>query len=200
MIRKSGVENPFCGSTSKTPVVPNIPINISIIPGNNKSNFHYIGLSSKEINVDQLKKIIIKTKPSNLNSLVINKVKNGKLFINLEMYFKENFNMDDFILRGEVKETDIIPYTLPKKNELIKSGLKAYYFAYFDNWDVQRNYEFIKKKITFRTHENNRSPGTFTNYDSLDDYIDSRDQYQFLLQLQPYQLFHHFQASQLRKH
>lgn len=52
MIRKSGVENPFCGSTSKTPVVPNIPINISIIPGNNKSNFHYIGLSSKEINVD----------------------------------------------------------------------------------------------------------------------------------------------------
>lgn len=72
-----------------------------------------------------------------------------------------------------VKEKDLIPYMLPEKNELEKNRLKAYYFAYFDNWDVHRNYEFIKKKINFRTHENNRSPGTFTNYDSLDDYIDS---------------------------
>ena len=35
-------------------------------------------ITSKEINIDQLKNIIIKTKPSNLNSLVINKIKNGK--------------------------------------------------------------------------------------------------------------------------
>ena len=39
--------------------------------------------------------------------------------------------------------------------------------------DVYRNFEFLKKKIGFETHENNRSPGTFTNYDSLDDHIDS---------------------------
>ena len=73
-----------------------------------KPKIDKINISSKEINIDQLKKIIIKTKPSNLNSLVINKIKNGKLLINLEMYFKENLNFGDFILRGEVKETDII--------------------------------------------------------------------------------------------
>ena len=55
-----------------------------------KSKIDKINASSKEINIDQLKEIIIKTKPSNLNSLITNKVKNGKLFINLELYFKDN--------------------------------------------------------------------------------------------------------------
>jgi len=63
-----------------------------------------INISSKEININQLKKIIIKTKPSNLNSLITNKVKNGKLFINLELYFNDNLDIDNFIARGEVKE------------------------------------------------------------------------------------------------
>ena len=72
-----------------------------------------------------------------------------------------------------VSEKDIIPYCLPDKKELTKNKIKAYYFAYFDKWDVNRNYEFVKNKITFFTHENKRSPGTFTNYDSLDDHIDS---------------------------
>jgi len=79
---------------------------ISLVKSNPKID--KINISSKEINIDQLKNIIIKTKPSNLNSLIINKIKNGKLLINLEMYFKENLNFGDFILRGEVKETDII--------------------------------------------------------------------------------------------
>jgi len=72
-----------------------------------------------------------------------------------------------------VSEKDIIPYCLPEKNDLQKSKLKAYYFAYFEKWDVNRNYEFIRKKISFSTHEKKRSPGTFTNFDSLDDHVDS---------------------------
>ncbi len=63
-----------------------------------------INISSKEININQLKEIIIKTKPSNLNSLITNKVKNGKLFLNLELYFNDNLDIDNFIARGEVKE------------------------------------------------------------------------------------------------
>ena len=48
-----------------------------------------------------------------------------------------------------VSEKDIIPYCLPEKQELKKSKIRAYYFAYFDKWDVNRNYEFIKSKINF---------------------------------------------------
>ena len=31
------------------------------------------------------------------------------------------------------------------------------YFAYFDDWDVKRNYDFIKSKIDFKGHDNGRS-------------------------------------------
>ena len=100
---------------------------ISLIKSNPKID--KINISSKEINIDQLKKIIIKTKPSNLNSLVINKIKNGKLLINLEMYFKENLNFGDFILRGEVKETDIII-----SNDLNLTNVSFNFFA--DSSDI----------------------------------------------------------------
>ena len=72
-----------------------------------------------------------------------------------------------------VKEKDIIPYSMPKLKELKSKKVQAYYFAYFDNWDVKRNYEFIKEKIDFKCDQSGRSPGTFTSYDSLDDHIDS---------------------------
>ena len=53
MIRKSDIEHPYRGSISKAPVLSNTPINISLILGENQNNFHYIGLSSKEINVNK---------------------------------------------------------------------------------------------------------------------------------------------------
>ena len=100
---------------------------ISLVKSNPKID--KINISSKEINIDQLKNIIIKTKPSNLNSLIINKIKNGKLLINLEMYFKENLNFGDFILRGEVKETDIII-----SNDLNLTNVSFNFFA--DSSDI----------------------------------------------------------------
>ncbi len=82
-----------------------------------KSKFDKINISSEEINIDQLKKIIIKTKPSNLNSLITNKIKNGKLVISLDLYFNDNLDIDNFIARGEVKEMNgIINNDLSLKN------------------------------------------------------------------------------------
>ncbi len=74
----------------------------SLIKSNPK--IEKINISSEEINIDEFKKIILKTKPSNLNSLITNKIKNGKLVINLELYFNDNFDIDNFIARGEVQE------------------------------------------------------------------------------------------------
>ncbi len=67
-----------------------------------------VNLTSEEISIEQLKKIIIKTKPSNLNSLIINKIKNGKLITNLELYLKDNFEIDNFIIKGEVKNMNAL--------------------------------------------------------------------------------------------
>ena len=67
-----------------------------------------INVRSEELNINQLKKIIIKTKPSNLNSFINNKVKNGKLTTDVEFYLNNNQEIDDFIAKGEVKEMDAI--------------------------------------------------------------------------------------------
>ncbi len=65
-----------------------------------------INFSSEEIDIVELKKLIVKTKPSNLNSLVINKIEKGKLTLNMELYFDKNLKLDNFISRGEVKEME----------------------------------------------------------------------------------------------
>jgi len=64
-------------------------------------------LSSNEIEAEQLKKIITKLKPSNLNSLVVNKVQKGKLEIGLELYFEDNLILSNFIARGLVKNMNL---------------------------------------------------------------------------------------------
>ena len=69
-----------------------------------KSKINKIEIVSKEINIEQLKRIIIKTKPSNFNSLILNKVNSGSLTTNLELYFKENLILENFIARGNVKK------------------------------------------------------------------------------------------------
>jgi len=67
-----------------------------------------INIKSKEVKINQLKKIVIKTKPSNLNSFITNKIKNGKLTSNLELYFNNNQKIDNFIVKGEVREMNVI--------------------------------------------------------------------------------------------
>ncbi len=74
----------------------------SLIRSNTK--IEKVSISSEEVNIDQLKRIIIKTKPSNLNSLIINKIKNGKLIINLELYLNDNLEIDNFIAKGKVED------------------------------------------------------------------------------------------------
>ena len=76
-----------------------------------------INISSEEININQLKKIIIKTKPSSLNSLISNKVKNGKSVINWELYFNDNLEIDNFIAKGKVREIEgVINNNISLKN------------------------------------------------------------------------------------
>jgi len=52
------------------------------------------------------------------------------------------------------------------------SHLRALYFAYFSKWDVNENFEFVKKHFDFAVNSRGRTYGTFTNYDSVDDYMD----------------------------
>jgi len=78
---------------------------IGLIKQENKIN--KINILSGDLNVNQLKKIIVKTKPSNLNSFILNKVKQGSLNTELELYLDNNQRINNFIAKGEVKEMEV---------------------------------------------------------------------------------------------
>jgi N-acetyl sugar amidotransferase len=72
-------------------------------------------------------------------------------------------------ISDEVSSNDIAPYVYEEDKDF---KTKAYYFSYFFKWDMYENYKYVKQKLKdFRTVD--RSEGTFTNFDSLDDKIDS---------------------------
>lgn len=72
-----------------------------------------------------------------------------------------------------VTKASLNPYRYPPREEIDRVGLRAYYFAYFHDWDPVENYHFIREKIDFRTDPEGRTEGTFTDFDSLDDKIDT---------------------------
>ena len=66
-----------------------------------------MNISSQEIKINQLKDLMIKVKPSNINSLIINKVKSGKLNANVDLYFDDNLEIKNLIARGSVEEMNM---------------------------------------------------------------------------------------------
>jgi len=76
-------------------------------------------------------------------------------------------------LDDEIAERDLAPYVYPDLGDVEAVGVKALYFGYFFRWSMLENWNFIKDKFDFRTAEQGRTDGTFTNFDSLDDKIDN---------------------------
>lgn len=73
---------------------------------------------------------------------------------------------------GDITEKDLTPYVYPDLAEVEKANVMAMYFAYFFKWSMYENYLYIKDKFNFALHAKGRTPGTFTNFDSLDDKMD----------------------------
>jgi len=72
-----------------------------------------------------------------------------------------------------VGEHDLAPYFYPEPGELEDVSVTAFYFSYFFRWSMLDNWNYIRDKFDFRTAENGRTNGTFTDFDSLDDKIDN---------------------------
>jgi N-acetyl sugar amidotransferase len=72
-----------------------------------------------------------------------------------------------------VGEGDLNPYVYPDLAPVRAAGIKALYFSYFFRWSMLENFRFLSTKIDFATHPAGRTPGTFTDFDSLDDKADN---------------------------
>ena len=73
----------------------------------------------------------------------------------------------------EIDIKDLSPYLYPEEDEFKNFKVEALYFAYFFKWSMLENYHFVREKLPkFKTLKE-RTNGTFTNFDSLDDKIDN---------------------------
>ena len=72
-----------------------------------------------------------------------------------------------------VQAADLNPYVYPPAQAVAGAGVRAMYFGYFFRWSMLENYRFISAKIPFSTHPAGRTPGTFTEFDSVDDKADN---------------------------
>ena len=88
-----------------------------------------INLILNQLDIEQLKKISATLKPSNLTSFVNNRIKQGRLNTELEVYLDSNNRLENFIVRGSVTNL---------KAEIIKDlTLEKTNFSFFaDNTDV----------------------------------------------------------------
>ena len=88
-----------------------------------------INLILNQLDIEQLKKILATLKPSNFTSFVNNKIKQGRLNTELEVYLDSNNLLKNFIVRGTVSNL---------KAEIIKDiNLEKINFSFFaDKTDV----------------------------------------------------------------
>ncbi len=74
----------------------------------------------------------------------------------------------------DISIKDLAPYIYPNLEQINQSKIRPFYFSYFFKWSMMENFKYIEKILpNFMTNPNGRTEGTFTNFDSLDDKIDS---------------------------
>ena len=81
----------------------------------------------------------------------------------------------------KVSERNLAPYLFPELDILKKNNIKPIYFTYFFKWNILDNLNYVSNRINFKLAPNNRTDGTFTNFDSLDDKIDNLYYYMQLI-------------------
>ena len=78
---------------------------ISILKSNPK--IEKIILNLEELDINQLNKLSILIKPSNFKSFLNNKIKEGKLVTQIEIFLNEDGFFDNFIAKGSVKDLKV---------------------------------------------------------------------------------------------
>ena len=116
---------------------PNIEYRDVIIPAKNikvyidfisllksTAKIEKINISLKQLDITQVKKLSLILKPSNLKSLINNKIQKGKLLTNVEIFLDEKNSLKNFIARGFVSD-----FSLQVSNEVFLENMKFSFFA-----------------------------------------------------------------------
>ena len=141
---------------------------VSLVKSNLK--IKKIDFDFNQIEIKQLKKITTNLKPSNLTSLINNKIKDGKIITEIEVYFDKNNLIENFIAKGkvvELKASVINNFNLEKSSfnffadntDLLLTNFKGQ-IAFFEikEGDLKLNYSSeISLQSNFKTNLNYNS-------------------------------------------
>jgi len=78
-------------------------------------------------------------------------------------------SVDDLIAEGGVEPVDLAPY-LPAESAAVK-GIEVHYLGYYLKWHPQSCYYYAVEHAGFQASPE-RTPGTYSKYNSIDDRID----------------------------
>lgn len=77
----------------------------------------------------------------------------------------------DIISKYDFSLTDFAPYIPPTSESLDNSGIEVHYLGYYLPWDPQECYYYAVENTGFEANQE-RTPGTYSKYSSIDDKID----------------------------
>jgi len=104
------------GETNKPTIVyqkTNIPIKkikiyINLLKlAESKNYLERVELSTEEINIEILQKVLAGIKPSNFKKFLLNNVSNGKVKSSINLEFDENFKIEKYKISGQIKKIDL---------------------------------------------------------------------------------------------
>jgi len=75
-----------------------------------------------------------------------------------------------------VSENDLLPYMPADPNRIEKLGMQVHYLGYYLKWHPQKNYYYAAEHGGFQASPE-RTPGTYSKYNSIDDKIDDLHYY-----------------------
>ena len=75
---------------------------------------------TEEVDILDFKKAVIRIKPSNFKSFILNNVQKGKLKSDIDLSFGDNFEINDYKIKGYLKNTDVL---INKKIEIKNTNL-----------------------------------------------------------------------------
>ena len=85
-------------------------------------------------------------------------------------------SMKEYIDTGRFTKQDFEPYIAPNKQVLIDAGVEVHYLGYYLKWHPQSCYYYAVEHGGFEASPE-RTPGTYSKYNSIDDKIDDLHYY-----------------------
>ena len=92
-------------------------------------------------------------------------------FEHLDEVFLAGVSIKELVEKYEIRLSDLMSFLPPKLEDLEKANIEVHYLGYYLKWTPQEVYYYAVENTGFKARPE-RTPGTYSKYNSIDDKID----------------------------